>query len=58
MFFKELSYQNVKQGLRCGTSWLVPSVTALTMITDLNGEGKVGCHNGLWISLASFVGHP
>jgi len=26
--------------------WVRPTVTASTMIADLNWAGKVGCHNG------------
>jgi hypothetical protein len=35
-------------------SWLEPTVTASTMITDLNGERKVRCHNGLVEILTTF----
>jgi hypothetical protein len=36
------------RGRPVGTSWLVPTVTASTMIADLNLGDKVGCHKRLW----------
>jgi len=38
-----------------GTSWLVPTVTASTMIADLELADKVGCHNGLVEILGTVV---
>ena len=42
---KELRGQNLdNRGLRGSLSWLAPTVTASTMIADLNLGDKVRCH--------------
>jgi hypothetical protein len=45
---KELRGQNLdNRGLRGSLSWLAPTVTASTMIADLNLGDKVRCHRGI-----------